>query len=169
MADMPRADDAPKKGRPRLTPALFEARVQAYCRRYDAVLEVDGLPPFPSGKRESAQHRAWLALYKTRDRLIRRSQGRCERCPEPVVPGSIFCEAHRTAGAANAKPAAAGGKAQRKPRDGRCSICLTAIDASDVGPHRRCRQLATLAAAVGPTVFDRVRRYVWPDTPAEDP
>ncbi len=67
----------------------------AYCARYDVVPNSEGLPPFPSGKRETRQHREWIAVYKAHQRLVRRKRGQCERCPAPASPGSVFCEAHR--------------------------------------------------------------------------
>jgi len=50
-----------------------EARVQEYCARYGVVPGPDGLPPFPSGRRETPQHREWLTLYKALQRMRRRA------------------------------------------------------------------------------------------------
>jgi len=44
-------------------------RVHAYCARYHVAPLETGLPPFPSGQRETPQHRAWIALYKAHQRL----------------------------------------------------------------------------------------------------
>ena len=141
----------PQRGRPRLTIAIYQGRLEVYCRRYGAVCGPDGLPPFPTGKRETAQHREWLALYKTRDRLARRGQGRCERCLEPVADGGVLCEAHR--------------QGRPRPPGGACPVCLE--PAPDAALHPRCRRLAALAADLGPKALERLRQYLWPD--AEGP
>ncbi len=62
-----------KRGRPPLSTEQVEARVQEYCGRYGVAPGPDGLPPFPSGRRETPQHREWLTLYKALQRLRRRA------------------------------------------------------------------------------------------------
>ncbi len=62
----------PKRGRPPLTPEQVEARIRDYCARYAVAPNADGLPPFPTGHRETAQHREWLTVYKAHQRLRRR-------------------------------------------------------------------------------------------------
>lgn len=71
----------PPRGRPRLTPADVEARLQAYCRRYAVAPTTSGLPPFPTGRRETPQHREWLALYKAHARL--------RAAAEPAAPSTL--------------------------------------------------------------------------------
>ncbi|HET9315390.1 MAG TPA: hypothetical protein VFQ51_07350 [Vicinamibacteria bacterium] len=61
----------PKRGRPRLTQAEYLDRLQSYCRRYGVTATAAGIPPFPSGRRETDQHREWLALYRAHARLFR--------------------------------------------------------------------------------------------------
>lgn len=67
---------APKKnprGRPRVTREVLDARITDYCKSYDVKPGATGLPPFPTGKRESPQHREWLGLYKAHSRLVSRA------------------------------------------------------------------------------------------------
>jgi len=166
----------PGKGRPRLTPDDVQARIDLYCARYGVRPNVGGLPPFPSGKRETAQHRAWIAVYKAHNRLGRRSRGQCERCSAPAVPGSVFCEAHRAEGSA--------GHASRVPLEdrrarwtaqkGRCVICGRNVELRESVGHgqdagrisavldARCSELVRMAEALGPQAFERLRRYLWP-------
>jgi hypothetical protein len=63
----------PLTGRRPVTPEELSARVAAYCARYDVRPNDVGLPPFPTGRRETDQHREWLALYKAHDRVQRRT------------------------------------------------------------------------------------------------
>jgi hypothetical protein len=68
------SDDAPRRrlGRPSLSEQQISARVAAYCARYRVEPTDTGLPPFPSGRRETRQHREWLALYRAAQRRTRR-------------------------------------------------------------------------------------------------
>jgi hypothetical protein len=72
------------KGRPRLTLEEYATRLLAYCGKYGVKPTVEGIPPFPTGRRETAQHREWLGLYKAHSRLQRivevPEQGRCPLC-----------------------------------------------------------------------------------------
>jgi len=164
----------PSRGRPRLTPELLASRVQEYCSRYATKRKADGLPPFPSGKRETPQHRAWLALYKAHDRLRRRGHGQCERCGSAVASGSVFCEEHRGA-AVSAPEAAQEPAAVLAAQDDRCVACSEPLTLAEALPfrisgaaggprflHHRCRQLVRLAHALGPETLDRVRGLLWP-------
>jgi hypothetical protein len=58
-------------GRVPLTPQELEERIRAYCERYGAAPGPTGLPPYPSGQRETPQHREWIAVYKAHSRLSR--------------------------------------------------------------------------------------------------
>lgn len=166
-----------KRGRPRLTLELLQARVRDYCSRYAAVPNADGLPPFPSGKRETRQHRAWLALYKAHDRLRRRGQGQCERCGSPVADGSVFCAEHRSSedDAATAAAPSSDRGALLASQGGRCAACgqpLEALEAVELRTpptarqprlfHRRCRQLVRIARDLGPQGLARVQELLWP-------
>ena len=155
-------------GRPRLTPEAFEARLGAYCARYKTTPLPTGIPPFPAGRRETPQHREWIALYKARSRLARRERGQCERCKAQVAEGSIFCDAHRAPTDGGDTPAVL------KSQGGRCPICGHEVALADAlehsaGPgrlrvvlHRRCHGLAALAATFDPDAVGRLRSYLWP-------
>lgn len=58
-------------GRPRLSPEALQARIAEYCGKYGVKPGADGLPPYPSGQRETVQHREWIAVYKAHARLSR--------------------------------------------------------------------------------------------------
>ena len=62
-------------GRPPLTEEQVRAKVLTYCERYGVSPVPEGLPPFPSGKRETRQHREWLTVYRARQRLLARVAG----------------------------------------------------------------------------------------------
>lgn len=161
----------PMKGRPRLTPELQRERIEAYCARYGVCLTDKGLPPFPTGQRETAQHREWLSLYKAQDRLGRRTRGQCERCKAPAAPSSVFCEEHRTLDRQHAV-ASEIGQRLREVQKNRCPICLEKVGLSngivDLDPtgsprgvlHLPCRRLAALAEPLGPDAWDRLRDYL---------
>ena len=75
----------PRIGRPRLTAAVVRERIEGYCARYDAQLNAEGFPAYPAGRRETPQHREWVALYKAfqrvRDRATPGSAGLPRECP----------------------------------------------------------------------------------------
>ena len=152
----------PTRGRHRLTREELEARTREYCQRYGVTVSASGLPPFPSGRRETQQHRDWMAAYKAHQRLGRRERGQCERCAAPASDGSVFCEAHR-AGASDRSAR------QGAMRDG-CPICGRRVARREPGSagvlHAACRRLAGLAEAAGPETLDRLRSYLWPNRPA---
>jgi hypothetical protein len=165
------------KGRPRLTPEDHEARLQAYCTAHAVKLNAEGLPPFPTGQRETPQHREWMKLYKAHSRMSRRTRGQCERCGTPVSEGSIFCETHRAASSAHTGghgPSAEQRRALFDAQAGRCPICGETIDLRDSVDHshqtsklralmhQRCNQLVGAAESLGPQALDKVRQYLWP-------
>jgi len=164
------------KGRPRLTPEEYEGRLRAYCSAFAVKPNAQGLPPFPSGQRETPQHREWMKLYKAHNRMARRSRGQCERCGTPVSGDSIFCEAHRAANSAVTGGHGASADQRRALMDaqaGRCPICGEPVDLWDSVDHshqtravralmhQRCNQLVGVAEALGPEALDRVRLYLW--------
>jgi hypothetical protein len=164
------------KGRPRLTPEDYAARLQAYCAAYAVQPNATGLPPFPSGRRETPQHREWMKLYKAHNRMGRRTRGQCERCGTPVSDGSIFCETHRAASSAHTGGHGASADERRVLLDaqgGRCPICGESVDLWDSVDHshqtravralmhQRCNQLVGAAESLGPAALDRVRQYLW--------
>lgn len=166
------------RGRPRLTPEAYQARLEAYCARYEATAAASGLPPFPAGRRETPQHREWLSLYKAHQRLTRREQARCERCAAPAAPGSVLCEAHRSGSATSAEGGHRAATPERrrllKAQGGRCTICsrsLALADAVDYSRrddprlsvlHRQCAQLLGSAELAGREALERVMAYLWP-------
>lgn len=72
-------------GRPPLTEDEVRDKVLAYCERYQVPPGPEGLPPFPSGRRETRQHREWLTVYRARQRLRAREAG------PPDPPGGRSC------------------------------------------------------------------------------
>jgi hypothetical protein len=141
----------PAIGRPRLTPDQLEARVAAYCQAYRVSVATNGLPPFPSGRRETDQHREWMALYKAQARITRR--GRVEAALQETP-----LDERQAAHAA---------------QDGRCPICVeevevdtsVAVTREPAGRrllHPRCHELAGQVTALGPEGLDRLRAYLWP-------
>ena len=86
-----------RRGKPRLTPEEYQRRLVEYCARYGVAPAASGLAPFPAGRRETKQHREWIALYKAHQRLGRRERGECERCGAPVAADGAYCDVHRAA------------------------------------------------------------------------
>jgi hypothetical protein len=177
----------PGKGRPRLTPEVYESRLAAYCARYAVKATREGLPPFPTGQRETPQHREWISLYKVHSRLARRARGVCERCSEPVAAGSVFCDTHLADANPSAFSAPTSPEERRrllKSQSGRCPICAEPLDASAAGHeagadratvyhdgatseprallHARCARLVSMAATAGPATLDRLRAFLRP-------
>lgn len=152
----------PGKGRPRLTPKELQARIDQYCARYGVTPNADGLPPFPSGKRETPQHRAWIAVYKAHNRLGRRARGQCERCSAQAASGSVFCETHRGDGSADGRYIALDARGgARTSQSGRCPICGRKVELGAV-LDERCGQFVKVAEALGIRGFERLRQHVWP-------
>jgi hypothetical protein len=140
-------------GRPRLTPEQYQERLAAYCARYGVTAGDGTLPPFPTGRRETAQHRAWMALYKARRRLTD---------PKPG-PGADSRRRELLAA-----------------QQGRCPVCardVTAAEALDPADaavpralvHHACGLAVALARRDGAVVLDRIRAYLWPGDPASPP
>lgn len=92
----------PALGRPPLSPEAVRERVAAYCERYGVRPDADGLPPFPSGRRETVQHREWLTVYRAVRRLAaratpgvaprpaisRETSSPCPICGKPLPPSA---------------------------------------------------------------------------------
>jgi hypothetical protein len=64
----------PRIGRPLLTEEALRERIAAYCAHYTAELNAEGFPAYPSGFRETARHREWMALYKAFRRVRARTR-----------------------------------------------------------------------------------------------
>jgi hypothetical protein len=128
-------------GRPALTDDQVRARVRAYCDRYGVSPGPGGLPPFPSGRRESRQHREWLTAYRALRRFERRAAAQaapdaavaCPLCARPIEPGL-------------AVPYAA-----RRTRSTRPALL-----------HPSCAELARLADALGPHAVAALGPFLWP-------
>jgi hypothetical protein len=171
----------PARGRPRLTPEAYAARLSAYCARYAVQPTAEDLPPYPAGQRETPQHREWISLYKARARLARRARGVCERCPEPVSDGSVFCETHRSTAAGTPSSATGASPDARKrllkAQSGRCPVCAEKVDLGAAVHHDRadgkprallhagCGRLVAAAEQAGPEALDKARAYLWPTAP----
>src|SRR5688500_17623169 len=95
----------PRTGRPPLTVAVLQERIDAYCRRYGvAGRNDDGFPVYPAGRRESPQHREWVVLFKAMSRLRAREAARelakteaaglCPTCRRPFT-GAAPADARR--------------------------------------------------------------------------
>ena len=127
-------------GRTPHTEDQVRAQVLAYCERYAVSPGPEGLPPFPTGKRETRQHREWIVLYKAVQRLRRR-----QRQEDPAERAALL-------------------KAQK----GRCPVCLDALAAEaatriaregapGVVLHPACGDLVRLLQRLGPAALDRLR------------
>ena len=122
-----------RAGRPRLTPEAYQARLDGYCARYKVTPLATDIPPFPAGRRETPQHREWIALYKAKSRLAR------SRADAPVGAETM---------------------ARLKVQGGLCPIC--GLEVGGPMLHGRCQELVTLAAAVGPEAIGRLQSHLWP-------
>lgn len=171
----------PAKGRPRLTEQDLLARIASYCERYGVVPGPSGLPPFPTGRRETPQHREWIAVYKAHNRLGRRGRGQCERCAAPASDGSVFCDEHRARvvsgrGAVD-HASLADRQAMLDAQQGRCPVCGAEVelwDSVDHGHpsgvlrgvlHPSCNRLVGLVESLGLGCLERVRAYLGPEAP----
>jgi hypothetical protein len=126
----------PGRGRPRLSAGEYQVRLRSYCQRYAVAPTPAGIPPFPSGRRETDQHREWLGLYKAHARL------------RPA-------DAHAPATAA--APGGACGVCGRavEPTDAVAAHRAAVL-------HASCQALVALVEPLGPAGLDRLRGYLWP-------
>jgi hypothetical protein len=126
--------------RPALTDDQVRDKVLAYCERYDVSPGPEGLPPFPSGRRESLQHREWLTVYRALQRLKARSAGApAEAAAEGSCP---VCS--RSVDAEDAVSFLRGGRSRPEKL------------------HRGCADLARLAEKAGPDAVARLSGWLWP-------
>ena len=143
------------RGRPPLTDEQLRAKIAAYCQRYGVSEGADGLPPFPSGQRETRQHREWLSVYKAQRRARQRAAA-VDRSPDAaaaVEPGQTRSRRH----------------AQRI--SAACPVCDRPVRAGDgvalasagAPLHARCAELVRLAQDLGPEGLARLGRLLWPD------
>jgi hypothetical protein len=132
-----------------MTREEYQARLDRYCRAYGLDAACEGPPPYPSGQRETPQHREWLALYKAhrrlgdaqgdsaelRERLAKAQKGACPICGRPVAVSD---------------PVAL------RPGTGEPRAVL----------HRRCLEIVALVQAQGPEVLQRVATFLESGRPA---
>lgn len=155
-----------QRGRPPITEEVLNARIRDYCARYSVTPDKNtGLPPFPAGRRETPEHRAWITLLKARTRLRRRVGGLCRRCDEPAVTGAIFCKEHDPS---SGTPAAGTSHVM-------CFLCGDGVIATKAVDHRRspgservwvhrdCRNFISFAQTAGPGLLGRLQDYLWPE------
>ena len=132
-------------GRPPLSEDEVRDKVLAYCERYHVSPGPEGLPPFPSGRRETRQHREWLTVY----RALQRSRRRAE-----LAPGRVAREAG-------------------PPLCPVCALVVAAKEATRIDPvgrrarssgplHPACADLARLAEKAGPDAVSRLSEWLWP-------
>jgi len=132
-------------GRPPHTDEQVRAKAVAYCERYGVSPVPEGLPPFPSGKRETRQHREWLTVYRAQRRLMARAAG-----GTPLVGSAGDPEAS-------------------------CPLCTRAVSSEEAVPfaragrrgrpwqlHAECADLLRLAEVVGPDTVARLSELLWP-------
>ena len=131
-------------GRPPLTEDQVQAKVLAYCNRYGVSPGPQGLPPFPSGQRETRQHREWLTVYRALQRLERRVAAAamppdapdatpltCPICARPIEPGLAVPFARK-----------------KSPRP--------------ASLHPSCAEMARRAEALGPSAVAALGPFLWP-------
>lgn len=119
------------KGRPPLSEDVVRERVADYCARYDVrARNAEGFPIYPTGKRESPQHREWVVLYKTFNRMRARQGARPlpENPNDP--PGCPIC----------LKEVAADDEKSSRPT-----------------VHAECNEVLQFLIRAGPAVLDRIR------------
>ena len=132
-------------GRPPLTEEQVRAKVIAYSERYGVPLVPESLPPFPSGKRETRQHREWLTVYRAQRRLLARVAGGA-----PLVGSSGDPEVS-------------------------CPLCTRAVSSGEAVPfaragrrgrpwqlHSGCADLLCRAENAGPDSVARLSELLWP-------
>jgi hypothetical protein len=125
-------------GRPALTGEQVQKKVLAYCDRYGVSPGPEGLPPFPSGRRESLQHREWLTVYRALQRLRARSATFAAKAPAGSCP---VCS----------RPVGAEGVTFKRPGRSRPDTL-----------HAACADLAGLAEKAGPDAVARLSAWLWP-------
>jgi hypothetical protein len=135
-----------RRGRPALADEEVSARVARYCRRYGVAPVAPGaVPPFPSGRRETAQHREWLLVYRAVKRLAARRAG----APAPARP-----------------------RTTSTPESAACAVCGSAPASTELRAGRslvrldtRCSELAARAREAGPDAIARLAGILWPSRP----
>jgi hypothetical protein len=132
-------------GRPPLTPEQVRAKVVTYCERYDVSPVPQGLPPFPSGKRETRQHREWLTVYRAQQRLMARVAGEAPLVGSPGDPEATCPLCTRAVSSEEAVPFARTGRRRRLWQ-----------------MHAGCADLLRSAEGAGPDTVARLSELLWP-------
>ena len=122
------------------TEEQVRAKVLAYCKRYGVSPGPGGAPPFPSGKRETRQHREWLTVYRALQRLKARAAG----VPAAAAAGGSCPVCSRAVSPDEALPFNRAGRSRSERL------------------HRDCAELARLAEKAGPEAVARLSGWLWP-------
>ena len=130
------------------TEEQVRAKVLAYCERYGISPGPEGAPPFPTGQRETRQHRDWLTVYRALQRLARRASA-SPPAPDDSGPTSSRLD---------------------------CPICARDLERDLAVPYARraarstrpaslhpsCAELARLAETLGPAAVAGLGPFLWP-------
>jgi hypothetical protein len=128
-----------------LTDEQLRAKVAAYCQRYGVTQGPEGLPPFPSGHRETPQHREWLTVYRALQRHAIRAAA--EAAPAAASANSLSCPiCHGALEHDLSVPYAR--RAAMSSRPARL--------------HPACAELARLAESLGPDAVAGLQPFLWP-------
>jgi hypothetical protein len=133
--------------RPPLSDEQVRSKVVAYCERYGVAFDLEtGLPPFPSGRRETPQHREWLTVYRALQRLGRRAAA-VDAAREAAAAPSVSCPVcSRSLERDLAVPYARRSGTSSRP----------------ASLHPSCAELARLAEALGQDAVSGLAPFLWP-------
>ncbi len=145
MSERGEKPQTPRVGRPPLSDETVESRVAAYCERYGVAPTAGGVPPFPSGQRETDQHREWLVVYRAVKRLAARTCPVNPRASPRAIQGALAC-------AVCSEPVPPGDDHARDVRLGRARVRL----------HADCADLVEHARRAGPEALARLTPLLWP-------
>ncbi len=125
------------------TEEQVRAKALAYCERYGVSPGPGGLPPFPTGQRETRQHREWLTVY----RALQRMDARAASVAHLTTASDTTCPiCTRAVGSEEAVSFAPAGR--RRVRSWRL--------------HSPCADLVRTAEKAGPDALTRLRELLWP-------
>jgi hypothetical protein len=144
------------RGRPALDEAGLQARVDAYCRRYGTTREPSGLPPFPAGQRETAQHRQWLAIYRAQKRLLLRVAGAGSGADSGADSGSGSAGGVGAPASSSNCPVCA-----RALQTERVSFAPKGSRSKPVNLHRQCAEVARVVESLGAAGAARLSNLLW--------
>jgi hypothetical protein len=130
-------------GRPPLTEDQVRDKVRAYCERYHVSPGPAGVPPFPTGKRETRQHREWLTVYRAHQR------------------SRLRAVAVETEGAEASSHLVCPVCSQSLPRELAVPYSRRPAARSTL-LHPACAELARLAHTLGPDGLAGLGGFLWP-------